>query len=64
VEKVYAIEKAGGFREKGSPEAFEFTTHCLAAGSQMLLNLWYTAWLESAAALPVPEHSTPGPVKK
>jgi hypothetical protein len=64
VEKVYAIEKAGGFHEKGSPEAFEFTTHRLAAGSQMLLNLWYTAWLESAAALPVAEHSTPGPVKK
>jgi len=64
VEKVYAIEKAGGFREKGSPEAFEFTTHRLAAGSQMLVNLWYTAWLESTAALPVPEHSTPGPLKK
>lgn len=52
VEKVYALEKAGGFREKGTPEAFEFTTHRLAAGSQMLLNLWYTAWLESAVAAP------------
>ena len=48
VEKVYAIEKAGGFNGKGSPEAFDFTTHRLAAGSQMLLNLWYTAWVESA----------------
>ena len=48
VENVYTLEKAGGFREKGSREAFEFTTHRLAAGSQMLLNLWYTAWLESA----------------
>ncbi len=48
VEKVYAIEKAGGFTGKGSPEAFDFTTHRLAAGSQMLLNLWYTAWLDSA----------------
>jgi len=47
VENVYKLEKAGGFREKGSPEAFEFTTHRLAAGSQMLLDLWYTAWLES-----------------
>ena len=53
VEKVYALEKAGGFREKGSPEALEFTRHRLAAGSQMLLNLWYTAWLESAVT-PVP----------
>jgi len=62
VEKVYAIEKAGGFREKGSPEAFEFTTHRLAAGSQMLLNLWYTAWQESATELSSPEH--PAPAKK
>jgi hypothetical protein len=48
VEKVYALEKAGGFNGKGSPEALDFTTHRLAAGSQMLLDLWYTAWMESA----------------
>jgi hypothetical protein len=54
VEKVYTLEKAGGFREKGSREAFEFTTHRLAAGSQMLLNLWYTAWIESATVPPSP----------
>src|SRR5258707_15109177 len=40
VEKVYAFEKSGGFNAKGSPEAFEFTNERLAAGSQMLLNLW------------------------
>jgi hypothetical protein len=61
VEQVYALEKAGGFSAKGSPAAFAFTTERLAAGSQMLLNLWYTAWLESAA--PVPEH-TPAPATK
>ena len=55
VETVYQIEKAGGFTEKGSKEAFDFTTKRLAAGSQMLLNLWYTAWMESAA--PVPEQA-------
>jgi hypothetical protein len=54
VERVYALEKAGGFREKGSPEAFEFTAHRLAAGSQMLLNLWYAAWLESAVTPVLP----------
>jgi hypothetical protein len=48
VETVYALEKAGGFSGKGTPEAFAFTTQRLAAGSQMLLNLWYTAWLDSA----------------
>jgi len=52
VEDVYKLEKAGGFRDKGSPEAFEFTTRRLAAGSQMLLNLWYTAWLDSADLTP------------
>jgi hypothetical protein len=59
VENLYALEKAGGFTGKGSPAAFDFTTHRLAAGSQMLLNLWYTAWLESAT--PMPEHATPAP---
>jgi len=48
VETVYALEKAGGFTGKGTPEAFTFTTQRLAAGSQMLLNLWYTAWQDSA----------------
>ncbi len=60
VEKVYALDKAGGLTGKGSPEAFDFTTHRLAAGSQMLLNLWYTAWVESAVL--VPEH--PAAAKK
>jgi hypothetical protein len=50
VEKVYALEKAGGFIGKGSPEALDFTVHQLAAGSQMLLDLWYTAWMESAVS--------------
>jgi len=64
VEKVYALEKSGGFREKGSPEAFEFTTRRLAAGAQMLLDLWYTAWLESATALPSVDQSGLVPAKK
>ena len=62
VENVYALDKAGGFTGKGTPAAFDFTTHRLAAGSQMLLNLWYTAWLESAQ--PAPEHPAPAPTKK
>jgi hypothetical protein len=55
VENVYQLEKAGGFTGKGSPAAFDFTTHRLAAGSQMLLDLWYTAWDQSA--LPLPEQA-------
>ncbi len=58
VENVYAIEKAGGFNGKGSPEAFDFTTHRLAAGSQMLLDLWYTAWLDSAISAEFASGST------
>jgi hypothetical protein len=61
VENVYALEKAGGFREKGTPEAFEFTTHRLAVGSQMLLNLWYTAWVESAVIPAAPVRPAPVP---
>ena len=62
VENVYALEKAGGFTGKGSPEAFDFTTHRLAAGSQMLLDLWYTAWLKSA--VPAPDHAPATPAAK
>src|SRR5579863_2229063 len=51
VETVYAMEKAGSFTGKGTAEALTFTTQRLAAGSQMLLNLWYTAWLDSAIKL-------------
>jgi len=62
VETVYALEKVGGFSGKGTPEAFAFTTQRLAASSRMLLNLWYTAWLDSA----VPEGSPakPAPAQK
>ena len=62
VENVYVLEKAGGFTGKGSPAAFDFTTHRLAAGSQMLLDLWYTAWMESA--VPVPERPAAVPATK
>ncbi len=54
VERVYQIEKAGGLEGGGTPEAREFVRQRLAAGSQMLLNLWYTAWLESAVPVQPP----------
>ena len=47
VQKVYELDKAGGFRGAGSREAFDFTTQTLAAGSQMLVDLCDTAWLDS-----------------
>jgi len=52
VEKTYQLEKTGAFKDTGTPEGREFVRQRLAAGAQMLLNLWYTAWEESAAAPP------------
>ena len=48
VEEVFRIDRDGGFTGAGTPEGLDFATARLAAGAQMLLDLWYTAWLESA----------------
>ncbi|MFB3815411.1 MAG: nuclease [Terriglobales bacterium] len=48
VENVYQLDKAAGFTGQGTPESREFIRQRLARGAQMLVNLWYTAWLESA----------------
>ncbi len=47
VEKVYQLEKAGGFTGAGTPEAKQFTEERLAAGAMELRDLIYTAWLRS-----------------
>ena len=53
VPELYKLEKTarwdGGNR---NPESKKFVAARLAAGSQMLANLWYTAWLGSASARP------------
>jgi hypothetical protein len=54
VEKVYELEKAGGFVDKGTPESRAFTAERLAAGASMLRDMIYTAWLESAKPVPDP----------
>lgn len=56
VEKVYQLEKAGGFTGAGSPESREFTAERLAAGANMLRDMIYTAWVQSAQ--PVPERGS------
>lgn len=48
VEKVYQLDKAGGFVGAGTAESREFTAARLAAGASMLRDMIYTAWLESA----------------
>jgi hypothetical protein len=54
VEKVYQLDKAGGFTGAGTPESREFTAERLAAGASMLRDMIYTAWLESAKPVPDP----------
>jgi hypothetical protein len=54
VEKVYQLEKAGGFVGAGTAESREFTAARLAAGASMLRDMIYTAWLESAKPVPDP----------
>jgi len=52
VEKVYQIDKKGGFAGKGSAESRAFAADRLAAGASMLRDMIWTAWLRSGAALP------------
>jgi hypothetical protein len=47
VEKVYQLERAGGFVGAGSAESRDFTADRLAAGASMLRDMIYTAWIES-----------------
>jgi hypothetical protein len=61
VKQVYEFDKAGSFNGAGTPDAVKFTEQRLAAGAQMLLDLWYTAWLQSAE--PMPNAASPAPAK-
>jgi hypothetical protein len=54
VEKVYQLEKAGGFVGAGSAESREFTAERLAAGASMLRDMILTAWVDSAQVVPDP----------
>jgi hypothetical protein len=54
VERVYQLEKGGGFVGAGTAESREFTAERLAAGASMLRDMIYTAWLESAKPVPDP----------
>lgn len=47
-EKVYQLEKAGGFVGAGSPESRAFAAERLAVGASMLRDMIYTAWQQSA----------------
>jgi hypothetical protein len=53
VEKVYQLDKAGGFVGAGSAESRDFAAERLAAGASMLRDMIYTAWVDSAQPVPV-----------
>jgi hypothetical protein len=52
VEKVYQFEKAGAFIGAGTAESRDFTAARLADGANMLRDMIYTAWVESAQPVP------------
>ena len=54
VERVYQLDKAGGFAGAGSAESRDFTADRLAAGASMLRDMIYTAWIDSAKPVPDP----------
>lgn len=50
VKTLYAMEKTARWDGLNkNPQSKQFVASRLAAGSQMLANLWYTAWLNSAS---------------
>ena len=54
VEKVYQFDKAGGFLGAGTAESREFTAARMADAASMLRDMIYTAWIDSAQAVPDP----------
>jgi hypothetical protein len=55
VEQVYRMDKTARWGpENRSPESKRFVAARLASGAQMLANLWYTAWTDSAYGAQAP----------
>ena len=54
VEKVYQLEKVGGFVGAGTAESRAFTAERLAAAASMLRDMICAAWLESGKPVPDP----------
>ena len=50
LDRLYSLDKAVAFQpETATPEQKAFAAARLAAGAEMLRDLWYTAWVTSAA---------------
>ena len=57
VEKVYQLEKVGGFEGQGTQESRDFTADRLAAAASKLRDMIYAAWIQSGYPVPDP-HAT------
>ena len=66
VEKLYQLEKGGGFEGVGTPTTRAFVAERLAAGASMLRDMIYTAWLDSAQPVvdPYAQPKPAAPAKK
>lgn len=62
VDKFYQLEKAGAFKDSGTPEGLAFLNARFAAGTSMLVDMWYTAWVESEKPVMDP-YAQPKPAK-
>ena len=58
VEKVYQLEKIGGFVGQGTQESRDFTADRLAAGASMLRDMIYSAWIQSGNPVADPYKSS------
>lgn len=53
VKPLYEMDKKARWDERNAnPESKQFVAKRLAAGAQMLTNLWYTAWVDSGSTKP------------
>lgn len=60
IEHLYALDKQAPFdAQTTAPENKRFTAERLAAGAQMLRDLWWTAWVTSAPSTSAPSASAP-----
>jgi hypothetical protein len=66
VEKSYQLEKVGAFKGPGTAEGVAFLDTRFTAGAQMLVDMWYTAWVESAKPVVdpfAPQQQKPAPAQ-
>ena len=60
LDRLYEIDTATPFQaETSTPEQKAFAVARLAAGAEMLRDIWYTAWVTSGQPVPLPARRSP-----